>query len=90
MAKQDRACGAVVTRSVRAALLNDEEVDADALSITSETHLHPGLEAASIEWPWKYLQYLDDTVSIGRRVVTNDPGRKPLQFKHARIMVKRL
>ena len=59
-------------------------------SITVKLVLHPGLEAASIQWPWKYLQYLDDTVSIGRRVVTDDPGRKPLQFKHVRIMVRRL
>jgi hypothetical protein len=35
-------------------------------SITVKLVLHPDLEAASIEWLWKYLQYLDNTVSIGR------------------------
>ena len=59
-------------------------------SITVKLVFHPGLEAASIQWSWKYPQYLDDTVSIGRRVGTDDQGRKPLQFKHLRIMVKRL
>ena len=59
-------------------------------SITVKLVLHPDLAAASIEWLGKYFQYLDNTVSFGRRVVTDDPGRKPLQFKHVRIMVKRL
>ena len=49
-------------------------------SITVKLVFHPGLETASIQWSWKYPQYLDDTVSIGRFVGSDDPGRKPLQF----------
>jgi hypothetical protein len=33
---------------------------------------------------------IDDPVPMSRRMVADDRDREPLQFKHIRIMVKRL